>query len=162
PLNIALGNSAKHNYASGRLDHLAFFKKIRIDQAYLGDIVLDRVLSAWLNEAVLIEGYLPQSLRTRDAEFPHQWFWDGFEHVDPAKEANAQATRLASNTTTLAVEFAKQGLDWESELRQRGRELALMRELGLTTEQAAPAATDNNDTEDEGDVTEDEDARAAA
>ena len=27
---------------------------------------------------------------------------DGHEHVDPAKEANAQATRLANNTTTLA------------------------------------------------------------
>ncbi|MGD8453650.1 MAG: phage portal protein [Phycisphaerae bacterium] len=161
PLNIALGNSAKLNYASGRLDHQAFFKKIRIDQAYLGDVVLDRVLSAWLSEAVLIEGYLPQSLRTRDALFPHQWFWDGFEHVDPAKEANAQATRLASLTTTLAAEYAKQGLDWESELRQRGREQALLRELGLTAAQAAPAVTDA-DEEDEDDVTEDEDARAAA
>jgi lambda family phage portal protein len=161
PLNVALGNSAQMNYASGRLDHQAFFKKIRIDQAYLGDVVLDRVFHAWLNEAVLIEGYLPQSLRTRDAEFPHQWFWDGFEHVDPAKEANAQATRLASNTTTLAAEYAKQGLDWESELRQRGREIALLRELGLTAAQAAPAVTED-EQEDEGDVTEDEDARAAA
>ncbi|MEW6199160.1 MAG: phage portal protein [Planctomycetota bacterium] len=162
PFNIAAGNSSGYNYASGRLDHQAFFKAIRIDQAYLADAVLDRVLNAWLNEAVLIEGYLPQSLRTRDAEFPHQWFWDGFEHVDPAKEASAQATRLASSTTTLAAEYAKQGLDWESELRQRGREVALLRDLGLTTKQAAPAANDNNDTEDEGDVTEDEDARAAA
>ena len=39
--------------------------------------------------------------------------------------------RLASNTTTLAAEYAKAGLDWECELRQRGREAALMRELGL-------------------------------
>lgn len=162
PFNIAAGNSSGYNYASGRLDHQAFFKAIRIDQAYLGDVVLDRVLSAWLNEAVLIEGYLPQSLRTRDAEFPHQWFWDGLEHVDPQKEATAQATRLQSNTTTLAAEFAKSGLDWESELRQRAREMALMRELGLTTEQAAPAATNNDNTEDEGDVKEDTDARQAA
>jgi len=131
PFNIAAGNSSGYNYASGRLDHQAFFKSIRIDQAYLADVVLDRVLRAWLSEAVLIEGYLPQSARTLDAEFPHQWFWDGFEHVDPAKEANAQATRLASNTTTLAAEYAKVGLDWENELRQRAREKALMRELGL-------------------------------
>ncbi|MBP7747012.1 MAG: phage portal protein [Phycisphaerae bacterium] len=161
PFNIAAGNSSGYNYASGRLDHQAFFKAIRIDQVYLSDMVLDRVLTAWLNEAVLIEGYLPQSLRTRDAEFPHQWFWDGFEHVDPAKEASAQATRLASSTTTLAAEYAKQGLDWESELRQRGRELALMRELGLTTAQVAPAVTED-EQEDEGDVTDDEDARQAA
>ncbi|HRX87718.1 MAG TPA: phage portal protein, partial [Phycisphaerae bacterium] len=129
PFNIAAGNSSGYNYASGRLDHQAFFKAIRIDQAYLGDVVLDRVLKAWIDEAVLIEGYLPQSVRMLDVDLPHQWFWDGFEHVDPAKEANAQATRLGSNTTTLAAEFAKQGLDWESELRQRAREKALMREL---------------------------------
>jgi len=169
PFNIAAGNSAGYNYASGRLDHQAFFKAIRIDQCFLGDIVLDRVLRAWLSEAVLIEGYLPQPARLRDAEFPHQWFWDGLEHVDPQKEATAQATRLASNTTTLAAEYAKAGLDWESELRQRARELALMRELGLTPQQSAPtpnsgsAPTDDTDQEEEGsDVTEDVDARAAA
>ena len=160
PFNIAAGNSSGYNYASGRLDHQAFFKAIRIDQAYLADVVLDRVLNAWLNEAVLIEGYLPQSARTLDANLAHQWFWDGLEHVDPQKEATAQATRLTSHTTTLAAEFAKAGLDWESELRQRAREVALMRELGLTTEQAAPAAT--NDMEDDGDVTEDNVARRAA
>ncbi len=160
PFNIAAGNSSGYNYASGRLDHQAFFKAIRIDQAYLADVVLDRILHAWLSEAVLIEGYLPQSVRMLDAQFPHQWFWDGFEHVDPAKEANAQTARLASHTTTLAAEYAKQGLDWESELRQRGREVALMRELGLSEAQATPSVTDD-DEEDE-DVTEDEDVRQAA
>ena len=72
------------------------------------------------------------------ARFPHQWFWDGHEHVDPAKEANAQSTRLASNTTTLAIEYARQGKDWETELRQRAREVALMKQLGLTTDIVQP------------------------
>ena len=161
PFNIAAGNSSGYNYASGRLDHQAFFKAIRIDQNFLGDVVLDRVFLAWLNEAVLIEGYLPQAVRTLDAEFPHQWFWDGLEHVDPQKEATAQATRLQSNTTTLAAEYAKAGLDWESELRQRAREMELMRELGLTAPAAAAPAVDTN-TEDEGDVTDDSEAREAA
>jgi len=162
PFNIAAGNSSGYNYASGRLDHQAFFKAIRIDQAYLGDVVLDRVLKAWIDEAVLIEGYLPQSVRTLDADLPHQWFWDGFEHVDPAKEANAQSTRLASNTTTLAAEFAKQGLDWESELRQRAREKALMRELGLEEASApSPPPDDDDDTEDE-DAMEEADASVTA
>jgi len=40
PFNIAAGNSSGYNYASGRLDHQAFFKAIRIDQAYLADVVL--------------------------------------------------------------------------------------------------------------------------
>jgi capsid protein len=68
PFNIAAGNSSGYNYASGRLDHQAFFKAIRIDQAYLADVVLDRILKAWIDEAVLIEGYLPQSVRTLHAQ----------------------------------------------------------------------------------------------
>ena len=49
----------------------------------------------------------------------------------PQKEANAQATRLASHTTTLAAEYARQGKRWDVELRQRAAEVALMKELGL-------------------------------
>ena len=55
----------------------------------------------------------------------------------PVMSANAQATRLTNNTTTLATEYAKQGKDWETELRQRAREVALCRELGLTPSGAA-------------------------
>ncbi len=164
PFNIAAGNSSGYNYASGRLDHQAFFKAIRIDQNFLGDVVLDRVLHAWLNEAVLVEGYLPQWLRKLGVDLPHQWFWDGLEHVDPQKEATAQATRLTSNTTTLAAEYAKAGLDWESELRQRAREVALMRELGLNSQAAAPQpqSAEQQDQEEDDDVTEDVDSRTAA
>ena len=57
----------------------------------------------------------------------------------PTKEANAQATRLQNNTTTLAYEFARQGRDWESELRQRAKEVALMNKLGLSLAPATPA-----------------------
>ena len=152
PFNVAAGNSSGYNYASGRLDHQAFFKAIRIDQHHLGDMVLDRLLKAWLDEAVLIEGYLPQWLRQRGVDLPHQWFWDGFEHVDPQKEAGAQATRLQSNTTTLAIEYARQGLDWEAELRQRAREVALMREIGL--EQAAVRRPEAGGAEEDADVEE--------
>ena len=125
PFNVAAGNSSGYNYASGRLDHQVYFKSIRVEQHQMQLAVLDRILKAWLNEAVLVEGLLPQSLRTIARTLPeHAWFWDGVEHVDPAKEANAQATRLANHTTTLAVEFARQGRDWEQELRQRAKELA--------------------------------------
>jgi len=114
-------------------------KSIRVEQEHLACVVLDRVLSAWLREAVLVSDLLPLRVRTLVAEgatLPHQWFWDGHEHVDPAKEASAQATRLASHTTTLATEYARQGRDWESELRQRAKETALMAELGLTVDRA--------------------------
>ena len=115
-------------------------------------MVLDHILRAWLAEAVLIPGLLPSELKnTPFCELVHQWFWDGHEHVDPAKEANAQATRLQSNTTTLAYEYARQGRDWEDELRQRAKEVALMNKLGLTMAQAVPAtqSADNQEDDDE-------------
>jgi capsid protein len=148
PFNVAVGNSSGYNYASGRLDHQTYFKSIRIEQSHLEAVVLDRVLQAWLAEAVLVEGLLPQSLRAIGARYPHQWFWDGHEHVDPAKEAGAQAQRLSSHTTTLAAEYARQGKDWETELRQRAREVALMNELGLPTS-TTPQETVTDDDEAE-------------
>jgi lambda family phage portal protein len=136
PFNIAAGNSSGYNYASGRLDHQTYFKSIRVDQAFTASRVLDRVLVAWLREyAVLV-----RNLDLLRAIPPHQWFWDGFEHVDPSKEASAQETRLKNLTTTLAHEYAKQGLDWESELRQRAKEKTLMKELGLSEADTSPSA----------------------
>ncbi|MBX3384533.1 MAG: phage portal protein [Phycisphaeraceae bacterium] len=152
PFNVAAGNSSGYNYASGRLDHQTYFKSLRVDQHHLRLAVLDRLLKSWLDEAALVEGLLPQSMRVRSAAIPHTWFWDGVEHVDPAKEATAQATRLANHTTTLAAEFARQGRDWEDELRQRAKELALMAELGLplTTaaqQESAPRRDEEQETE---------------
>jgi lambda family phage portal protein len=164
PFNVAAGNSSGYNYASGRLDHQVYFKSIRVEQHQMQLAVLDRILKAWLNEAVLVEGLLPQSLRTVARSLPeHAWFWDGVEHVDPAKEANAQATRLASHTTTLAAEFARQGRDWEQELRQRAKELTLMNELGLalaTAPAAAPAANEPAEDTDPADQVDEETASA--
>jgi lambda family phage portal protein len=110
PFNVAAGDSSGYNYASGRLDHQSYFKQIRIEQAQCEAVVLDRIFSAWLSEAILISGLLPIQVRTMKA-LPHTWHWDGHEHVDPAKEANAQQTRLSTGTTTYADEFAKVGKD---------------------------------------------------
>ncbi len=129
PFNIAAGNSSNYNYASGRLDHQTYYKSIRVDQSRVETVVLDRILAEWLEEATLIPGFLGQGRNLKD--WPHQWFWDGHEHVDPLKEAKAQATRLASHTTTLADEYAKRGQDWEMQLKQRAKEQQLIRELGL-------------------------------
>jgi len=167
PFNIAAGNSSGYNYASGRLDHQTYYKAIRVDQSRLANLVLDRVFAAWVQEAVLVAGYLPARLRDPTVDWSHQWFWDGHEHVDPAKEANAQATRLENHTTTLADEYARKGQDWEVQVRQRARELALMRELGLglPTDPAAatpttPPAPDAAD-QPNSDAGDDVDARAA-
>ncbi|MFO7958341.1 MAG: phage portal protein [Candidatus Brocadiia bacterium] len=163
PFNIAAGNSSGYNYASGRLDHQTYFKSIRVDQAFMARKVLDRVLAAWLweyaLEAGLVESVPVAGLRRILPK--HQWFWDGTEHVDPAKEAKAQGERLRNHTTTLAHEYARQGKDWEAELRQRAREMSLMRELGLPAAEALPAPQEPETGELEERVDELEESEAA-
>lgn len=152
PFNVAAGNSSGYNYASGRLDHQTYFKSIRVDQAFMAEKVLDRILGAWLWELAAVLGGtldLPMQGRFFNRVLPdHQWFWDGMEHVDPAKEASAQEKRLRNFTTTLAHEYARAGKDCEQELRQRAREKNLMRELGLTEAEVVPdGSTDDDDAE---------------
>jgi len=147
PVNIVTGDSSRHNYASGRLDHQVYFKALKIEQDHIALAVLDRLFDAWYREYELLNGqsqylhYVPVtngnglSRRRGSVEPPARlraWFWDGQEHVDPAKEANAQGTRLVNLTTNLATEYARQGKDWEIELRQIAKERALMQELNLT------------------------------
>jgi lambda family phage portal protein len=129
PFNVAALDSSSYNYASGRMDHQVYATTQRVMRDDLERKMLDRLLEAWVNEATLA-GYVPQGVPPF-SEWDWSWQWDGKEHVDPAKEANAAETRLRNHTTTLAAEYAKQGKQWDVELRQRAAEVALMDELGL-------------------------------
>jgi capsid protein len=83
---------------------------------------------------------------------PHAWIWPAFPHVDPQKEAAAQAIRLANMTTTYAAEFAADGLDYKTAFTQLAREKKLMQELGLSTAPQPPGsapATDQPPPDDE-------------
>ena len=118
------GDFSGFNYASGRLDSQVYHKSVLVDRSRWETEVLNRIFDAWFREWLLTEGIA-------EAEDAHMWFWDGFPHVDPVKEATAQAQRLANGTTTLAAECAKEGRDYMAVLRQRGKELRMMRELGI-------------------------------
>jgi lambda family phage portal protein len=132
PFNVAALNSSEYNYASSRMDWQIAGMHERVDRDAIERLMLDRVLAAYVNEASLA-GVLPDGMPPF-SEWNWSWQWDGKDHVDPAKEANAAETRLLTNTTTLAAEYAKQGKQWDVELRQRAAEYALMKELGLPTD----------------------------
>lgn len=146
PFNVAAGNSAGYNYASGRLDHQTYFRTVGIEQTMLVRSAMDPIFAAWLDEARRVMPVIP------DGQFRHSWFFDGFEHVDPSKEAQAQGLKLANLTTTLAHEYARKGLDWKEQIQQIAAEREFMSELGLSF---APASG----VEDERDEDDDEDER---
>lgn len=124
PFNIAAGNSAGYNFASGRLDHQMYFKSIDVERSEWVLFLLDRLLSAWFDEAAMVAGVIPDGLGAV-SELPHTWHWDGREHVDPVKEANAQGTRLANGTTTIPAEYAREGKDWEVEQERQAEALGI-------------------------------------
>ena len=96
--------------------------------------VPNRIFEVWFRE------YLLTTMQPFMSE-RHTWFWDGFPHVDPSKEATAQEKRLANNTTTLAAECAKDGRDYMSVLHQRAKEIRLMKQLGIPIAGEEPAET---------------------
>lgn len=118
------GDFSGHNYASGRLDNQVYHKSVLVDRSFWETEVLNRIFAVWFREYSLARMLAVPAER-------HTWFWDGFPHVDPSKEATAQEKRLSNLTTTLAAECAKDGRDYMAVLRQRAKEIRLMRELGI-------------------------------
>jgi lambda family phage portal protein len=128
PFNIAACDSSKYNYASGRLDHQTYDMSIRVERSFIENVILDRIFKIWL-------------ARQTSFKAPHEWYWDGREHIDPLKDSTAQETRLRVGTTTLAREGSKAGVDWETLERQRIKEMKLrlelyQTELGLSRDEA--------------------------
>ena len=125
------GDFSGFNYASGRLDNQIYHKSILVDRSFWQTEILNRVFELWIREYMLSRSFSaggwPRILRCPR----HIWYWDSFSHVDPLKESKSQQVRLENHTTTLAAECAKDGLDYMSVLRQRGKELRMMRELKI-------------------------------
>lgn len=120
------GDFSGYNYASGRLDNQVYQKSIIVDRKRWQDDVLDPIFDIWLREWCLVNNVV-----ITDNDITHEWFWDGFLHVDPVKEANAQQIRLQNLTTTLADEYAKEGKDYYKKLKQKAKEMDLLRNLGI-------------------------------
>lgn len=126
PYNIAACDSSDYNYASGRLDHQVYDRALDIERHHLGQVVLDRILHAWLQEFLVpFDGTNPSDIDVRLSNFPHQWFWVPRGHVDPQKNAMAVKVALETGQTSDPIEWAKRGLDHEVEMDRAGKALGL-------------------------------------
>jgi lambda family phage portal protein len=128
PRNVSTKSSAEYNYSSARLDHIPYRAEIAIVRERLERVVLDRLFRAWLQEALLCPGYLPDGLPPL-AAWEWAWQWDGVPSIDPVKDATADDIGLKNGTRTLSAVLADRGVNWEEHLRQRARELALAAQL---------------------------------
>lgn len=69
-----------------------------------------------------------------------EWIGDEEEWVDPVAESDATKTMLQLGLTTLQIEAGRLGRDWEELVRQKARELELIKKLGLPDPYADPVA----------------------
>lgn len=139
------GDFSGFNYASGRLDNQIYQKSIIVDRSFWESDVLNRIFFAWFRE------YKLQNRLRNEVSFYPTWFWDGFLHVDPNKEASSQERKLKNNTTTLAAEYANQGRDWRGEVIQRSKEIKFMQAHGVPITMPDEPRTQNNNNNDEDD-----------
>ena len=155
PVNIAMCDSSRHNFASARLDHSAYFNKIRAVRASLVSKVLDRVFYKWLEEYAAVRHIDAQ---TQTALRRTEWLFTDYGGYDVMKDASADNTRLGNATTSYATLYAKDGKDWKREVRQANAERAFQladwrkqcKENGLPEDTPCPFfAKDAAPTEDE-------------
>lgn len=139
PYHIAAGDYGDSNYATARLGSQDFRLAIKVEREDCEREVLDPMLMAWLEEAVMIPGLLPASVGAFLAVLPHVWHWPAWDYIDPQTEASADEVRLRSGTVSLAEVCASRGQDWQQVIRQRAAERAF--EARIAAELGAPAPT---------------------
>lgn len=162
PLNIALGDSSGYNYSSGRLDHQTYFQSIDVEQSEVERIILDPLFVAWLDELSMQTDLLPGGADRLEG-WPHRWIWNGREHVDPAKEATAQETRLRGGMTSFSEECFRQGVDPDDRAQEIADDIARFARLGITYNPFASTTKGGGDadSEDEDEPAGNADARRA-
>lgn len=121
---------SQSNYSSSRLSLLDVRKMYRKLQFWFVENFCQPVYEDWLGFAVM-SGVLNFNDYEVNTDRYHNPMWQcrGWEWVDPSKEIQATIMGINNNVTNLTRELAKQGLDVETVLEERAKELQLIRKF---------------------------------
>jgi lambda family phage portal protein len=142
------------NYTAARAALLDFWRTVRVYRTKFNTMFNQPVYEQWLAEAVAagrIEapGFFDDPA-VRAAWCGCSWMGASMGHVDPLKEVNAAAARIANNITTQEQEASEyNGNDWAANIRQRRREIAALADLKDLIDTADDPPDDKDDEEDE-------------
>lgn len=152
------------NYTAARAALLDFWRTVRVYRTRFNASFNQPIYEQFMAEAVAtgrIEapGFFDDPM-IRQAWCGCTWMGASMGHVDPLKEVNAAAMRIANNITTQEQEASEyNGNDWAANIRQRRRELEALQEFARLMQQANgdnPPAPDEKEDEDETEEQEDE------
>ena len=145
------------NYTAARGALLDFWRTVRVYRTKFNTSFNQPIYEQWLSEAVAT-GRIEAPGFFDDPAIRQAWcgcIWMGASmgHVDPLKEANAAATRIANNLTTQEQEASEyNGNNFDEIMKQRKKEVAMQRELRQeagTLPTVAPEETEDEDEDKE-------------
>lgn len=132
PYELLAKDFSQTNYSSARAVLLEAWRFFRARRYWLAAYWCQPWYELWIEEAVNIgEVEAPDFYENRYAYCKARWIGAGRGWVDPVKEAQAAALRIAGGFSTLEAECAEQGEDWEEVVKQRKREKLFIEEQGL-------------------------------
>ena len=123
---------SKTNYSSSRLSLLQARDRFKVLQIALISSLCRPIYSSWLEMAVM-SGVLPfNDYELRPQRYlAIRWTPRGWSWVDPHKEINGVIAAIKSGLTTLTEEIAKQGGDFEENIKILAREREILRSYGI-------------------------------
>jgi lambda family phage portal protein len=141
PVEVLLNNWSDSNYSSAKAALGELWQVVAQSRQLLAEGFLTPLLEMVIEEAIdlkLIEA--EDFYRDRHLYSRARWIGPGRGFLDPLKEADAQKVRLQT-TSTLEIECAEQGLDWQEVLEQRAFEQERRKELGLPDDKPVQPGT---------------------
>lgn len=139
PYEQLMKDFSKTTYSSARAALLESWRYFITRRAWLVTYWAQPVYDLWFEEAVnagLIDApdfYAKRTLYTRA-----KWIGPGRGWIDPVKEAEAAQIRMATGISTLEMECAEQGLDYNDVIDQRSIEKKRLKEADLWQEPTTP------------------------
>lgn len=132
PLLIVRLDSSNHNYSSARLDTQTYARAVGGLQYWISGTeqsygTLNRLVNVVASEA----RFAVPALRVKPKRVSYKWTWPVRPHVDPAKEALAEAISLENRTLTLTDAMAARGKSLESHIQTLARERELLEAAGI-------------------------------
>lgn len=133
-------NYSNTNYSSIRATMIETWKYMQSRKRLIADRFANSIFRLWFEEMynagmlTTLVGkpsiYL-NKMTMLDAYCQCEWIGASRGQIDELKETQAALLRSSSNFTNLEYECGKLGLDWRQVLKQKARELAMMKKLGI-------------------------------
>lgn len=139
---IVLKDFGDSTYSSARTDLLESRRTYKCLQSFIIDKDRRPEWTTVMTDAQLRGDPRMADVTSEDIQSA-EWIGNGWQWVDPEKSAKAVAIMLELGLTTLQIEAAERGYDWEELLAQR--QIEIQREIDAGLRPAEPATTTSGD-----------------